>query len=270
MTPSEFYWSALEATGELLSSGTSKETSLTKSAAYTSYLLQARPDMVTVQGIYVDSSGFRLVVSSACGASSTTHLKWESRPFRLLLCAWIWRLYEPFVDSSITVNIEGNEAPTFNIKLPDDEYSNCRIHSAGTAFGRRTIIFACPEPEVVIKEQYIETSRTFKEGSILAKIHEKGTFPGVVRRDWCGPVQPSGNDLIVELKEANEVRKKIRVVLLDKAPSIMDAKTLQEVLVAMYDLLESEFFGRHDPALLIPQTSHPVSPGKPRDTASRY
>jgi hypothetical protein len=265
--PSQFYWSALEATGELLS-GTDKQASRTKSAAYTSYLLQARPDMVAVQGIYVDSSSFRLVVSNACGAFHTDDLKWKPRPSRLLLCAWIQRLYEPLVDPSITVNMKGNKAPTFNIKLPETDYLNCKIYSVGTAFGRRTIVFTCPKPKVVIKEQYIETTRRFEEGSILTKIHENGTVPGVVRPGWFGSVQASENELIVEGRKSK--RKKTRVVLLDKVPSIMDAKTPREVLVAMYDLLESEFFGRHHPALLIPQTSHPVSQKKPRYTASRY
>jgi hypothetical protein len=258
-SPSQFYWSALEATGELLSN---KEASRTKSAAYTSYLLQARPDMVTVQGIYVDASCFRLVVSNACGAFHTRDLKWEPRPFRLLLCAWIRRLYKPIVDSSITVKIERNEAPRFNIKLPKAGYLNCTINWAGTAFGRRTIIFTCPGSEVVIKEQYIETSRRFEEGSVLAKIHGNGTFPGVVRPGWSA----NKKEPIVKWEESE--RGKTRMVLLDKAPSIMDAKTLRDVLVAMYDLLESEFLGRHHPALLIPQTSHPVSPKKTWDIAS--
>jgi hypothetical protein len=264
--PSQFYWSALQATGEFLS-GKDREASRTKSAAYTSYLLQARPDMVTVQGIYVDFSSFRPVLSNACGSFHTGDFEWEDRASRLLLCAWIRRLYEPIVDSSITVNIEGDEAPTFDIKVLEDDYPNCTIHSAGTAFGRRTIIFARPDPEiVVIKEQYIETSRTFEEGPILEKIHKNGTFPGVVRRGWAGPVRSNEKELIV--KCGGSERKKNRIVLLDKAPSIMDAKTVREVLVAMYDLLESEFFGRHHSAFLILQTSHPVSLSKTQDLAS--
>jgi len=71
-------------------------------------------------------------------------------------------------------------------------------------------------------------------------------------------MESSKKELVVKWKKSE--RQKTRVVLLDKAPSIMDAKTVREALVAMYDLLESEFFGRHHPALLIPQTSHPVSP----------
>jgi hypothetical protein len=92
----------------------------------------------------------------------------------------------------------------------------------------------------------------------LTKIHENGTFPGVVRPGWYGAVVGSSREELVVKGEESE-RKKIRVVLMDKATSIMDAKTLQETLVAMYDLLESEFFGGHHPALLIPQTSHPIS-----------
>ena len=256
--PSVFHWSALEATGELLS-GNDKENSRVKSAAYTSYLLQARPDMVTVQGIYIDPTGFRLVASNACEAFDTNTLDWKLRSSRLLLCAWIWQLYEPVVDPSITANFERGKPLTFDIAVSGATYPNCTVHSAGTPFGRRTIVFACPNPGIVIKEQYIETSRGFEEGRALAKIHEKGTFPGVVRLDrQQAAVGSSETELVVKGKESE--RKKTRAVLLDKAPSIMDAKTLREALVAMYDLLESEFFGRHHPALLIAQTSHAVSP----------
>jgi hypothetical protein len=258
-TASAFDWSALVATGELLS-GKDKANSRAKTAAYASFLLQARPDMVTVQGIYVDPTSFRLVASNACGVFDTDTLDWGERRHRLLLCAWIWRLYEPDVDSSITANFERGKRPTFDITVPGTAtYKNCAIQSAGTPFGRRTIVFTCPDSEIVIKEQYIETSRRFEEGQILTKIHQKGTFPGVVRRGWYGTVEGSSKkEFVVEWKENK--RKKTRVVLLDKAPSIMDAKTVREVLVAMYDLLESEFFGRHHPALLIAQTSYPGSP----------
>jgi len=269
--PSEFHWSALEATGELLSDR-DKEKSRLKNAAYTSYLLQVRPDMVRVQGIYVDEDRFRLVVSDACGVFDTGYLDWKLRPFRLLLCAWIWRLYEPVLDPSITINVERKERITFNVKVPevpDAEYLGCKIISAGTAFGRRTIVFECPKPKMIIKEQYIETTRRFAEGPILAKIHENGTFPGVVRLGSCGRVVGSNEeDLVVESNES--VRRKTRVTLLDQAPSIMDAKTLRDALVAMYDLLESEFFARDHGASLIPQTSHPVSLQKTQDTTSRY
>jgi hypothetical protein len=257
----------LEAVGELLSVE-NKERACAKTASYTSYLLQARPDRLIVQGIYVDSGAFRLIVSNACGAFYTKCLDWESPDSLLLLCAWIWRLYRPVVDPSITANIEQDKPPTFTIRFPEGPDRVCTIRCVGTAFGRRTIVFDCSkESNTVIKEQYIETSRRFEEGSILKKIHGTGTgtetFPGVVRPGWYGTVKSGEEQLVVSWKDSERgkiyERKKTRMVLLDKADSIMDAKTPREVLIAMYDLLESEFFIRYQPALLIPQTSHPIS-----------
>ena len=243
-------------------SGTNKERSSTKTAAYTSYLLQSRPDMLMVQGIYVDEGGFKLTVSNACGASYTEYLDWGSLENCLLLCAWIWRLYEPFVDPSITANPEPDKPQIFTIEIHEDLY-RCNIRRVGTTIGRRTIIFdgKAPnnaKPDIIIKEQYIETSRRFNEGAILEKAHrEKKTFPGVVRAGWSGPVKSGEKDLIVQWKDpkTGEIyeRKKTRVVLLDKGGPIMDAKTPREVLVAMYDLLESEPLHQRQDALLIMQ-----------------
>jgi len=47
---------------------------------------------------------------------------------------WIWRLYEPFVDPSITANLELDRRPTFTIKI-DENFYNCAIRSVGAAIG---------------------------------------------------------------------------------------------------------------------------------------
>jgi len=226
-------------TGELLSDESEDEWSA-ENAAYTSYLLQTRPDRIMVQGIYVDpvAVGFSLVVSNACGPSLTELLDWKNQGCCLLLCAWMWRLYEPWVDPSITANLEPDKPQTFTAKIHGDSY-HCRIHSVGSGFGRRTIIFDSEaesnnaESNVVIKEQYIETSGRFSEGAILGNVHrEKKTFPGVVRTGWSGPVKSGEKDLIVGLKdpETGEIyeRKKVRLLLLDGEGSIVDAKTPRE------------------------------------------
>jgi hypothetical protein len=240
----------VEATGELLS-GKDKEVAHDKTVAYTSYLLQARPDKLEVRGIYVDCNSFILTVSNACGAFTTGLLDWKSRPSRLLLCAWIERMYRPVVDPSITSKIEQGGPPTFTITLPEEGgvYQDCTIQSTGSAFGRRTIIFDCPgQPGVIIKEQYIETPRGFQEGPILDKIHKDGIFPGVVRQRWHGPVTSENKRLVVQWKNPKThkiyEKMKTRIVLLDKGISIMDVKTPREALVALYDLLESESFSR--------------------------
>jgi hypothetical protein len=87
--PSVFYWSTLEATGEFLSRKKKEREAVHETSSYTSYLLQARPDRLAVQGMCIQPKGFKLIISNACGASLTEFFDWESQPFRLLLAAWI-------------------------------------------------------------------------------------------------------------------------------------------------------------------------------------
>jgi hypothetical protein len=245
---SVFHWSALEATGEFLSGSKKKREAVRETSSYTSYLLRARPDRLAVQGMCIQPKGFQLVVSNACGAFQTEFFDWESQPFRLLLAAWIWRLYHPVVDPTITTNIELNKAPTFTIHCPDETFEDCEILSAGSGF-RRTFVFKAANANAIIKEQYIKTSYTFEETENLSKVHRNGSFPGVVRLGWYGPVTSTQQELIVKWENFAEdkiyERKKVRMVMLDEGESLMKAETLRDALIAMYDLLEGESFAPH-------------------------
>jgi hypothetical protein len=68
-TPSELAWSQLEATGETLSKGKTPQKAISQTDSYIFYLLQARPDLISVTGIFdhPEARTFRLFFRDAWG-----------------------------------------------------------------------------------------------------------------------------------------------------------------------------------------------------------
>ncbi|PVF98016.1 hypothetical protein CPB86DRAFT_826005 [Serendipita vermifera] len=176
------HWSFLETVGEIRSTGETETEAQNHGVSYTNFLLQARPDLTHVLGIYVHEKGFRLAVSNACGVANLVELSWNHQSAVQLLYGWIYRLYSPYKDPKIAREIESEDNITFRIKVKGKKYMGCKLIKVGTAFGRRSTIFDVPGDEpLVIKYQYIAKNRRFAELSIISNIHEKGPFPGIVR-----------------------------------------------------------------------------------------
>lgn len=257
---SQFHWSQLETTGEIKSKGNSPETSLMQEISYTVHLLQARPDLISVLGIFVDDNDFSLIFCSADGAYHTKFLKWTDSSAQALLCAWIVRLYQPFKDTSIERVIDSNV--TFNVTSGSDKYLRCRIHIVGNPFGRRTVVFSTPGGNVFIKDQFVGDERRFKEGSILENVHESAQFPGIVRIE-----EPSGVDLGNAILEG---RTKTRLVMLDGGSPFMEIKTPREALMIAYDLLEGNKILQKKFFLLPIQSSNKVFISTPPNLTQGY
>ena len=238
------YWYHVEATGEEDSSNGTEE-GQAQEGAYTAYHLQARPDLVSVVGIYTGERDFTLFFSNAWRVYHTEPVEWSSKEGRQLLYAWIWRLYNPEVDPCINICINPKGKPTFAIKTNEPgEYDELDILRVGESIGRRTIMMRRPNPscKVVIEEQYIESTRRFREWTVLEAIHKGGRFPGVVRLQSHGGVKnKNGEDICVKSQSSTKIRLKPRVVLKDGGIRLMDIGTPKELLMGVYDLLESEF-----------------------------
>jgi hypothetical protein len=251
-------WFHLEATGEE-DSGKSKKDSEAQTGAYTTYHLQARPDLVSVVGIFVSVVGFKLFLSNACRVYHTPDINWSTAIGRQLLYAWMWRLYNPELDPSITIDMTP-PTPIFTVTANGRKpYGSLSVFRTGESIGRRTIILARALPDfepprqlrsassvgskdaiIVIKEQYIEEGRRFKEGPILEKIHTGGRFPGVVRLDHYEHVE--GISVEHQTNSDDKVKRlKTRLVLKDRGTRLADVKTPREFLMGIYDLLESEW-----------------------------
>jgi hypothetical protein len=265
-------WSHLDATGVVQTSKASEGRREAQEGAYTSYHLQARPDLVSVPGILASESSFKLFFSNARQVYHTRAIDWNSDEGQKLLYAWMWRLYHPERDKSITVDMKASP-PSFIVVAGGIAYNQLVILRAGESIGRRTMVFgrlstnavlrrgtgleegsslsvdeaqnlqggSSPSIDgpkysnIVIKEQYIKTSRMSKEGPILKKIHAAGDFPGVVRLDHYEDVKNDGQDISV-----GSNLMKVRLVLKDRGTRLADVETMRELLMGVYDLLEGE------------------------------
>jgi hypothetical protein len=258
-----FNWCHMEATGEIKSKGETKKIAGHHAVSYSDFLLRARPDLSCVLGIYVNEEGFRLSFSNACGIAHMKLLEWKHDSAGAILCAWMSRLYNPFSIKD-TTRVISKDGVTFQLRYGDRMFTGCRLKNTGTAFGKRTTIFEVPTRNVLIKDQYIVPGRRFTEVGILGKVHEKVDFPGVVRIEL-----PTARKSKVETKTKSEVeqviasqdkkvsregvedkietetRQKTRLMLLDIAAPLMDAKTPQDALIVIYDLLEGKLLCSH-------------------------
>jgi hypothetical protein len=125
----------------------------------------------------IEPKGFKRNVSNACGPFYTELLDWEARPSRLLLAAWIWRLYHSFVDPSITVKIGLNKAQKYTIHCPDESYEDCEILSVGSGFGRRTVVFKAAKPTQLSRNNTSMSQMDPRKQKICRKFIVKGLSP---------------------------------------------------------------------------------------------
>jgi hypothetical protein len=254
----ELVWSQLEATGEIYSKPKTLTEAESQAASYTLYLLQARPDLISVVGIFIHSEKreFRLYLTDAWNVHCTQNVPFTSPLATRLLVTWIRRLYKPERSPAIKRVYTYPCKPTFTIDAGHPEaFSGCSIVGVGSGLRRPTIF---TNSRVVIKSQYLKVGRRFEESKILNKIHcgGKNEFPGVVRVLPVTPTQgpatvEAGSDasashgptiIVAAGKGRHRGNKEIRqtlLVLKDNVPkSLMDAETPLDALIAIYDLLE--------------------------------
>ena len=212
-------------------------TGIEQGIAYTSYLLQQRPDRVAVCGLYISLHHFSLVLVDAANVYST-RLRWDDEPARQLLLRVLYYVKDPplsMIDPTVTRNSDG----TCTVKTSVQDYAGCILQSYGYPTGRRTVIFRCDG--VVIKEQYQRcTAAANLEKTILDRVHEDGDMPGVVRVGLFERVK-RGDGTSVECGMDRWKREKVRFVLQDEGTSFLDITTPYEALVTVWDVLEGKW-----------------------------
>ncbi|KJA13912.1 hypothetical protein HYPSUDRAFT_49536 [Hypholoma sublateritium FD-334 SS-4] len=251
----EIHWTGIEATVEVNSSGRTEEGAGLQAASLSISLLQARPDLLAVQGFCVTKSGIILTIVSSSGVTRTEALNMSVSANRVLLYAFITRLYEPdpnMVDPSIKRRWD-DTAPqphyVFDITLtPADSdavvCSGYRTIYARESLDPRAHIFVNETNPTsfggaaipVIKDAYCDLNSRFTEDAIIKHIHHERDIPGIVRVAYAELVCYGGPDRRVIVRDG---RQKTRLCLKEFGRSIMECKTVKDVLIVMYDQLEN-------------------------------
>ena len=234
-------WVEMEAVVEFHSVGLTTLEGTKQGVAYTSYLLQQRPDRVAVIGLYISSRDFSLILVDATDVYYTT-LLWDSESARKLLLRVLYYINDP-PESMMDPTIINKKDGTFTINDNGEDYEGCTLLSCGHPIGRRTVvfrtgIFSAP----VVKEQYLRlpaAGAEIPEATILGVVHGCEEMPGVVRVLKSGYVKRA-NGTSIECGKDGRRRQKVRIVLQDTGDLFMTIRTPYEALVTAWDALESE------------------------------
>ena len=120
-------------------------------------------------------------------------------------------------------------------------YYQGRFLFIGEPWGRRTTVLRVTDHaggDIVIKETYRHHKRRSKEEEILTHIHDDGDILGVVRFKGAEHVTTGNKTLKCAAKGENTLRTKERFALLDSGCRLLTAKTVNDLLEAVYDALE--------------------------------
>jgi hypothetical protein len=268
--PTELVWSQLEATGEIRSKGSTAVEVISQTGSYTVYLLQARPDLVSVTGILAnpDEKTFRLFFIDAWRHCYTVRVKFVESGAQNLLMTWIRGLYKPERTPHIERFGSFPDKPTFNIDAGHAaRFEYCTLMFVGSIRRRATIFEAkMGDTPLVIKSQYHDKERRFEESAVLGQIHAEGDFPGVVRVLERGSSpenkylfkfavgEAGDNARLNEHRSSCTTLVQTLLVLKDRPGPLMGVATPLEALITIYDLLEGNMLSLFFVQTLIPYT----------------
>ena len=132
-------WVDVEIVVGFYSTGTKMHKGTKQALAYTSYLLQQRPDRVAVLGLYISRQHFSLVLMDATNLCYTT-LHWNDESARHLLFRVLYYINDP-PGSMMDPTIIRTDNNTFTINVKGEDYEGCTLVSCGHPTGCRTVVF---------------------------------------------------------------------------------------------------------------------------------
>ncbi|KAI0681725.1 hypothetical protein C8Q76DRAFT_764007 [Earliella scabrosa] len=122
-------------------------------------------------------------------------------------------------------------------------YAGGVIHYLGESWGKRTTVFLYkwpsiePTRQLIIKDYYRLVARRYDEAELLSHIHSQGIVPGVVRLVGTGHVLDAEGKRMMS-GTGYDVRERRRLVIADVGEDLLQAKSVNDLLMAIYDVLE--------------------------------
>ncbi|PIL29004.1 hypothetical protein GSI_09051 [Ganoderma sinense ZZ0214-1] len=206
---------------------------------------QARPDRPGFYVLVIKTKWYQVLYSDPTGVFASPQTHW---PETDLLAAYLYSHYHPpdrhflWDDTIRWIEPLGPcSQPSWEITCDGKVYKNGQFIFIGEPWSRLTTAFNIEDPSgkrVIIKDSYRGTGRRFKEEDVLDHIHAEGDFLGVVRLKLHESVMDGKDYLAFDLKGEEEKRTRERWVLLDTGLRFLKARTVQDLLMAVYDTLE--------------------------------
>ncbi|CAL1717120.1 unnamed protein product [Somion occarium] len=214
----------------------------------------SRLDMPGVYALFANVEGYRIIWFDASGVVKSPFVDWDQLA---LLEGYIRSIYippnnhhlwDPTISSPVILPDamgKGSKAH-WTITYNGEEYNDCNPFFIPHAWGRRTTVFMYEGDDhdfAVIKDAYRDDARRFEEATLIKDIHSNGIFPGVVRLLDSGNVNAKDDSAIVTARPAdldNNVihRTKKRLIMGSRGSKLYEAKSVKDILKAVYDVLE--------------------------------
>ncbi|KAI1791249.1 hypothetical protein LXA43DRAFT_1061457 [Ganoderma leucocontextum] len=203
---------------------------------------QARPDRPGFYVLVIKPQWYQVLYSDPTGVFASPETPWKNMG---LLVAYLYSHYYPpdghFLWDDTIWWSEPEDGPcpfpSWKVRFDGKMYENCRLIFIGEPWTRLTNVFETEDANgksMIIKDYYRQRGRRFKEEEILTQIHGEGDLLGVVRLKGHESVKR----LEFVLKGAGTERSRERFAFLDTGSRLLKAKTLNDLLKAIYDALE--------------------------------
>ncbi|KAJ3491354.1 hypothetical protein NLI96_g770 [Meripilus lineatus] len=217
-------------------------------AEHSRHLLSSRPDMVGTYVLWACTRCYQIVWSDASGMVASPRYKWTRLP---PLAAYISSLYAPpknhvLFDASIARTNTNAEPVSWTIIGSNTKtYVGCQPLFAGPAWGSRTNKWVHHNTSgrvMVIKDKFSITARHKPEEGLLRYIHRRGIHPGVVRLLFTGDQAPSPPLMTAQPANGSSLRvperARTRLFMGSHGSPISEARSVKDMLMAFYDILE--------------------------------
>lgn len=268
--------------------------------SYCPYILEAGPHLVGLYVLSAKPQHYQIGWYDASGSVGSKRFAWNNlEP----LVSYLYSLYVPpknhiLFDRTLAPHARGEQDLTrllngesvndtepsveWNITTCGQVYDPCTVAVWTAGQGRRTMVFQKLEEDgarIIIKDAYRDQARRFKENDLLHYIHKDGIVPGVARlldsEDVRDPVTGERVRTSGAVTYYGQVvqRYKTRLVLGSYGEQLLRAKTLGDLIKAIYDTVEGT------PSLLHcnvdfhssrPSTSAPIPDHGTKHSASRH
>ncbi|KAJ3486971.1 hypothetical protein NLI96_g3845 [Meripilus lineatus] len=217
-------------------------------ASYAYELFEVRPEISGAYTLWARPQHYEIMWVDASGIVVSPQFTWSDlTPLR----HYVWSLYNPPdthfpLDTTMKRHI-GNPS-LWSFHLETNDYCNMKRTFIGSPYGRRTNVYVSSaelhqDSVVVVKDSYPSDEYHDFELEGIKYIHEHGVFPGVVRilpSGGSGPVFPVIKTLSAVRTSVNTNRVKHRLVLGSTGQDLLQASSVLEMLMAIFDILEGE------------------------------
>ncbi|KAI0372441.1 hypothetical protein BV20DRAFT_71775 [Pilatotrama ljubarskyi] len=206
--------------------------------------LRRWPDRAGLYCMTLHPRGFKLHYADSSGAKSSDVMSWDNHGFKRI-SDYVYSLYHPparhfLRDLTMTVHEYPNlDRPLWSIRVNDEIFPYARnIFLAGPGWKRTAVFLAGqrPQQQAIIKDSYRKPLGYYEEPTFLKHIHCHGFIPGVIRLAHEELVYFAGEDNMVSVYRSPRVKH--RMVLADIGESLLHAKSVNDLLMAIYDALE--------------------------------